>query len=402
MKILIITSLYSPYSKGGVERVVENIVDGLIKKGDEVIIATTKPLFTNEEKGETKIIHFYPWNLFWFGDIDKKHILLRLPWHIIDIFNIHSYFKIKKILKQEKPAIVMTHNLKGIGYSVPIAIKHSKIKHIHTIHDVQLAEPSGLIFQENKKTNFIKFFFIALYTAVNKKLFTSPDVIISPSEWLLNFYTKKGFFKNSKKIIMRNPIQKFPALTNGTPLQTKGNEEFFKEKISQINTLNLLYIGQIEEHKGILFLIKNLKNLKNISLTIIGTGTKLDEIKKICEGNENIKIIGFIKNNLLNTYFIQNDFLILPSLCFENTPTVIYESFINSTPVIASDIGGIGELIKNGYNGYSFKAGNKENLLYIIKKIIKEKNNWNNLQENAKKSITGQGIEEYIDKLLKL
>src|SRR4030042_5548396 len=107
MKICIITSLYKPYSKGGAEIVVEDIVNGLAGKGHEVLVVTAGlnfmhgkiPLTPPLRKGETNVIRFYPWNLFWFGDIDKKPIWLRLPWHIIDVFNAYSYFKIKKILQ---------------------------------------------------------------------------------------------------------------------------------------------------------------------------------------------------------------------------------------------------------------------------------------------------------------
>ncbi|MFH1192470.1 MAG: glycosyltransferase [bacterium] len=412
MKICVITSLYKPYAKGGAEYVAENIVNGLVEKGNSVIVITTQPPQLKEkihpirlalragsnppsQKEELSVIRFYPCNLFWFGDINKKPLWLRLPWHLIDVFNLHTYFKIKKILKKEKPDVVMTHNLKGIGYTVPMAIRSAGIRHIHTLHDVQLVEPSGLIYQKKYRYNTpltpLKGGIIKTYSWINKRLFASPNIVISPSEWLMNFYIEKEFFKASQKVIMQNPVLK--------QLHSKNAKAEGGIKESK-NSLNLLYIGQIEDHKGILFLIDALKQSKNVHLDIIGTGTKIDEIKKLTERNNNIKIHGYVKNSLVNTYFVQGDFLIVPSLCAENSPTVIYESFLNSTPVIASNIGGIPELVKNGYNGYIFEAGNKQQLLRIIQKCITEKNEWSELRQNALRSVEGLGIEEYIKKLI--
>lgn len=477
MKTCVITSLYKPYSKGGAERVVENIVDGLIKEGHQVVVVTTRPFgrdnenlplpptfkggenthplsFSHLNGGQARenitIIRFYPWNLFWFGDIDKKPAWLRLPWHIIDVFNFQSYFKIKRILKKEKPDVVMTHNLKGIGYTVPVAVRHAGIKHAHTSHDVQLVEPSGLIYQENKKqkNNYLKNLSVKIYSFITKQLFSSPDVVISPSAWLMKFYEGRGFFKKSKKIVMKNPVSypvpsskegkskilpplggkdgvwekeledeskenTFMKAHHSLPSPQKGGGENNAPSIRNISLLdkerlgeaflNLLYIGQIEEHKGIIFLIESLKKLSvemRIHLDIIGIGKKMEDIKELAEGNNNIRIHGYVENKLLNKIFAQSDFLIVPSLCMENAPTVIYESFANGVPVIASNIGGICELVQEGYNGYIFQAGSFLSLKQILTKCINEKDNWNVLREKALFSIEKSSTDNYIKNLI--
>ena len=63
------------------------------------------------------------------------------------------------------------------------------------------------------------------------------------------------------------------------------------------------------------------------------------------------------------SFFAKADITIVPSLCYENSPTVIFESFSYHTPVLASNIEGIAELIKEGENGLTFIAGNEASLL---------------------------------------
>ena len=209
MKVCLINNLYKPFARGGAEIVVENIANGLKARGHDVFVITTKSVFKKAKNKNTKVYYFFPINLFWIGNIEKHNIFCRLFWHFFDMFNLHSYFKIKKILQKEKPDLVITHNLKGIGYLIPKAINKLGIKYFHTLHDVQLAIPSGILIKGKENLWQNRFFLTKLYEKINKKLFSYPQVIISPSNWLLDFYSKKDFFQNSKKIVLRNPISKF-------------------------------------------------------------------------------------------------------------------------------------------------------------------------------------------------
>jgi glycosyltransferase involved in cell wall biosynthesis len=60
---------------------------------------------------------------------------------------------------------------------------------------------------------------------------------------------------------------------------------------------------------------------------------------------------------------------VLPSECYENLPTVILEAWQYGVPVIASELGGMAELIKSGSGGVSFEAGNVESLVAKVKSL---------------------------------
>jgi len=207
MKIALINSLYKPYKRGGAEVVFKNIVNELKKNNHEVFVIT---LSNKKEKkqpvisqmDDIKIYRFYPKNIFSFVDINEQPFYKRLIWHIIDSFNWHSYRQIKKILKKEKPDLVISHNIKGLGYLTLRAIRKLKIKNIHTLHDVQLVVPSGLMMIGQENINIIN----RIHALICKHLIASPEVIVSPSKWLLDFYRRYGFFKKSKETILANPI----------------------------------------------------------------------------------------------------------------------------------------------------------------------------------------------------
>lgn len=397
MKFCIINSLYYPYMKGGAEKVVLRVVQGLIEQGHQITVITLGEKKANldfiiGERGE-KIYRIRPLNLFSFLDIDKKLAVLRIFWHILDVFNFDSYFIVKKILQKEKPDIVMSHNLKGIGYLVPLVLK--KYKWVQAIHDVQLSFPSGLIIKGEENNYLYNSIFRKVYERICRFLFDSPDFIISPSQWLINFYIQKGFFKNSKRIYLPSPVEKV-ASNN------------FIEFVNNKNEINLLYIGQIEEHKGIIFLLdvlaKNNYEMAGhkINLYVAGKGSLIDIVKEKVKNFSNVRVLGFINEQQINEIFPKMDFSIVPTLCYENSPTVIHESLGFGVPVIVADIGGAAELVKENFNGYVFKAGDPIDLSLAIKKAIYNKNKWSLLKRNAIITMKDCTLENYVAKLIYL
>jgi len=310
MKICLINNLYGENARGGAETVVKIIADGLKEKGHEVFVVSLN--------------NFVPLNICLYEDLSKHKMFFRLVWHIFDIFNLDGFFAIRKILKKEKVDIVWTHNLMGLGFLTPLVIKSLQIRHIHTLHDVQLSAPSGLIIKGKEKPVFGQ----KTYERICRILFGSPAIVVSPSKWLMDFYTEKGFFLKSKRIVLQNPVQNLPS-----------------PEVSR-NLLNILFLGQVEDHKGIIFSINALKKCQeNFVFHIVGDGGKLEYIKKIIEGDRRFIVYGRKTGGDLEEIWKKINLTIVPSLCYENSPTVIFESLNRQIPVLASNIGGIPEIL---------------------------------------------------------
>ena len=200
---------------------------------------------------------------------------------------------------------------------------------------------------------------IKIYSRITKYLFNSADEVHFPSFWLKELYEKWNFFSDSKKKVVRN----FRINT----------EDLLKhKKLKKQGEINFLYLGQIEEYKGILFLIETLHKLQALPyrLRVVGQGSQLKRAKEIAKDNPNIVFYGYQAPAQLNNFFSQSDFTIVPSICYENSPNVIYESLQAKIPVIAAKIGGIPELIKHKKNGLLFKAGQANGLLKAVKMSI--------------------------------
>ena len=96
------------------------------------------------------------------------------------------------------------------------------------------------------------------------------------------------------------------------------------------------------------------------------------------------------------------DTLIVPSMCYENSPAVIYEALSMGLPVMAADIGGVPELIIEGKNGWIFTAGNFDELNKKIISLYKQRDKIKLMSENCRRSVAKYNIDNYTEKILEL
>lgn len=354
MKIGLVHNLYGDFSRGGAENVVKRQAEELRQQGNTVFLITTKPISAGELPPAIKTNDFKIYYLDSnFYNLGTKSWIYRFFWQITNIFSIRKYFQIKTILVAEKPDSVITHNLMGIGLLAPVVLRHLKIYHEHFLHDIQLLHPSGLMIWGGEKK--IRSYGARVYQALTRFLLASPAKIISPSRWLLELHQKNGFFRNSRSEL--KPLQ-LPVGTTITRLkdQTK-------------TTKNFLFVGQVEAHKGILFLIETFKKISDstLKLQIVGDGQKMLAAKELAGEDQRIEFKGRLTSAAIKDIMNTSDCLIVPSLCYENSPTVIYEAQAAHLPVIAARIGGIPEIMKPGDR--LFEPGNETDLkLNLIKK----------------------------------
>ena len=364
MKICLINSLYPPYSRGGAENVTHVTALSLRDMGYEVLVITTdaesyiwdfKPYKLEIREG-IKVCRVRSFNMTSFHDYTRKPLWFRLIWLGIDMVNPFPALSVRKILKKERPDIVHMHNTRGLSYLIPRIVKKIGLKSVMTLHDIQYVYPSGLLIRGEEKDLVNTFFLRRWYEGFCKILLKSPDVIIFPSKWLSDFYTGRGFFNESVKESIRNPVSKKPRNGYAKPLKDK--------------KLNILYVGQAEKHKGILFAVRKMQNISTMEfrLSIVGDGSLIDDMRREFKGDDRFVFYGRVSHNEVERFYNMADALIMPTLTYENSPTVIVEAFSSSVPVIASNIGGIPELVAEGETGWLFEAGDGDSLVTTLKR----------------------------------
>lgn len=333
MHILFIHNLWGKEARGGAEQVLLNIITYLRDQGHTVTLVTTTvevKMWVEKEPGLT--IYYLPSA---YSKLSTWPRWRRFFYHLFQVIDITTYARIKNIIAREKPDVIWTHNLLGLGFRNLWLGKACGLKHIHTLHDIQLLHPSGLLLYGQE--SMIKNLPARLYQWFIKAYISPETTIISPSHWLLALYEKEGFFLKNKKLVLPNPLVASSRIT----------ESYTGVNTNQQN-ITFLYVGQMEEHKGVSFLLDAFIKTANPQwrLIIVGDGQLFTQLK-IKVKDDRISFMGRQDHNMVKELMKTTHCLVVPSLCYENFPTVILEAMSVSLPVIGTNLGGIKELLEN-------------------------------------------------------
>lgn len=159
----------------------------------------------------------------------------------------------------------------------------------------------------------------------------------------------------------------------------------------------VLYFGRFSQEKGIRTLLNVCRELPNVPFVLAGSGPLEDEAR----GLANVKNVGFCTGEKLKKLIREARFSVYPSEWYENCPFSVMESQLYGTPVLASDIGGIPELIRPGETGELFEAGNQADLKQKIEKLWLDRERTHLYSQNCRK-VQFDTVDVYCEKLLKL
>ena len=196
-----------------------------------------------------------------------------------------------------------------------------------------------------------------------KNVLKQVDVIISPTNFLKQQYVNYGI-----------PEGKVVISSHG--IDTKAFRNASGEKEKEEDGIIFGYVGQVGFNKGVHLLIEAFNQIEDngIRLKIYGDydpsrSLYHQSLHKNC-ANPNVKFMGKFMPKDAPKIYSEVNVLVLPSIGYENSPLMLLEAFRCKVPVIASNIGGIPEFVKEGENGLLFEPGNLTSLLEKINLVI--------------------------------
>lgn len=291
---------------GGAETMCENLTYALKNQGHEVTVVSLyqerTPISQRMEETGVRILY-----------LDKKLGL--------DVSMVPKLFR---IMKAEKPDVVHTH-LDVIKYAVAAAKLAGVPRCVHTVHNVAEKEAEG----RAQKT--INGFYFRRGWSVPVAL--SPEVRSS----VVSFY---GL-----------PKERVPVVYNGVDL----SRCLPKESYSAGETFRILHIGRFNEQKNHGLLLRVFQRLSQeipgLSLELIGEGELRQEVE--CRTKElgirdRVTFLGSRSN--VYPYLQKADLFLLPSK-YEGIPMTIIEAMGTGLPIVATAVGGVPDMLKNGEDG---------------------------------------------------
>ena len=190
------------------------------------------------------------------------------------------------------------------------------------------------------------------------------DAVVCRSQFLRAAFVEAGV--DTERIVLSRQGRDFPNLTPA-----------LLEKSPSVN-LRIGYLGQIAPHKGVHVLLVAARRLAGALLTVRVYGDLAAfkdyaaGLRRLIAADGRLELAGPCRPEDLDQVLRDIDVLVVPSLWYENSPNVILEAFAHNTPVIASNHGGLPELVRDGVNGLLFTPGDDLDLGRQLQRLLDE------------------------------
>jgi len=401
MKILQVNKFY--YPKDGVSNYLLGLETELKKLGHEVrVFAMDNPKNIPSE--------------------DKKYFVSYLSFDKGGLINTWRSFarifysweakrKFQALINDFHPDIIHIHNIyHQISPSILGVAKREKIPVVMHLHDYKLICPNYKLFTDGKICKRCRggkyyncLFNKCLKDSYLKSLGGTLEMYFHHNIWQIYEKGIKLFIAPSE--FMKKTVEEFswPA-DKVICLHNFFNDQTEKGALDgQKNPGDyLLYFGRLSKEKGVSVLIEALAQTEE-NLKIAGEGPEEKKLKDLSNQlglTNRIEFLGFKTGANLENLIINAKAIIIPSIWFENMPLNMLESLARQKIVIASNIGGIPEIIKNNENGFLFTPGSMDDLTQKIK-LLKEVDA-NSIGRNAKETVKDLNVQAHVQEILKI
>ncbi|WP_038068375.1 glycosyltransferase family 4 protein [Thermoanaerobacterium aotearoense] len=289
-------------------------------------------------------------------------------------YDIGAIFKLIRLINEEKYDIVHVHLFPALYFCSIASYFTKKINYIFTEHSNYNSRRKYIIFKS------IDYFF---YRKYRKIICVSDNVKNELIKWLPSL--------NERSVVIYNGI-----------LEKRGEISFIEKNFEY----DILFVGSLRSNvKGADILLMALRHIMNKfdKAVIVGDGKLKNDLINLRNklGLKNkVEFLGFRED--IETILEKSKVFVLPSR-WEGFGLVIVEAMSKGKPIIASNVGGIPEIIKNGKTGILVEPGNELELANAIEKLLNNKKYAAYLGENAyNDAINRFSIETYVKNLRKL
>jgi glycosyltransferase involved in cell wall biosynthesis len=374
---------------GGMEVHGKLLSEGLVKKGHEVtIISTRHP--EGKEYEEREGVKLYYLKNTTFGS-------QRKGW---EKESIKKFFELDKkdyfdLVYCQQP-IISTRLIKDKKRKIPSVVIMQGHEGVMLLSELRqtLSHKKGFGRLLKHFSSFLYYHFVR-----EEPFLIKCDAIIAASNEVASSI-KRWFFVNYKKIYT---VYNGVDINIFRPFDTERMEIRKAHSIDDDEKLILFY-SFVTKQKGLHLLIKALpeicKKMDRVKLMVVGDGDYFKEAKELAEKlgvEKDVVFAGHIPHQHTPKYINASDLFILPTIRQEGLPFVLLEVMSCQKPVIISRIGGILSVIDDGVDGILITPGNIRELVEKTTYLLKNKSISDEIAKNARQKV----IEKFsLDKMI--
>ena len=292
------------------------------------------------------------------------------------IFPLDNWFFNRSIAKKAGAIDADVYEAHAVsGYGLLKALNNQGIKKpfVHTIHGVLADEYEQA--RENRYQSFrgrIANYFMHRLAKLEEETAKNATLIVTISQYSLEKIKQFYNVDEAKVRIVPNGVdpEKFKPFEDQAAV---------KRQFGLGNEPCVLFVGSLIPRKGLPFLVeaakKIVKEYKETKFIIVGEGPLRNQLLRKLEAanlSGNFTFLGNVKEDMLPAVYNCADVFALPSIQ-EGQGIVLLEAQASAKPVVAFDVGGVNEAVRNGETGLLVKRGSTDKLADAIMKLLSDK-----------------------------
>jgi glycosyltransferase involved in cell wall biosynthesis len=326
--------------------------------------------------------------------------------HTQRLLNLDARRVMARVLDEFRPDVVHFHNITGFSIAVIAACRERAIPTVMTLHDYWAICFKNLMIKNDGRLCTRGGFACLECREVleGDPVLPSPvrnshilsalgdvDCFISPSRYLADRFVANGL-----------PADRVRVIRNGIDLgryRASGRRDAAAD-------FTIGYIGQLIGHKGIAILLEALTFMSdNTRLTIVGDGEQAAYLKDLSHRLDvqgRVEFMGKVDNRHIATIHERLDVVVVPSIWPENSPVVITEAMASGIPVVASDIGGIPELVEDGVTGFLVPPRDARALAERVEYLRRRPDERRRMSAQAVERIQSHALRSQVDRIVEV
>jgi glycosyltransferase involved in cell wall biosynthesis len=356
---------------GGAEAMVRALADGLAGRGHavQVISLDTEAVGSATRFGQPQSVTVNSRATDRYADRASRGGLFKAWWQMRCLWNPVIEKQLLDTLKAHRPDVIHTHKVRGFPRGLwPMLKDSTDCPVLHTCHDIELLTPMHTL--PVPSTNPMSRTLQLVYQLSARRPSVRTDAMTAPSEFLLDLHRASGLFQG----VSNHRVPNFTDIgLKGDPPRELTIDQFSPDE----RPLNLLFIGRLVLEKGVLDLCDAVERLnrqrRRFTLTIAGDGPLQERIQDRQAGDPDVIFSGSVRGREKQALFDHSSVVVVPSRSDEAFGLVAAEAICRFRPVLASDRGGLPEVVRDGVSGWIFNGRDPGGLQQALEGILKER-----------------------------
>lgn len=292
---------------------------------------------------------------------DALHNMPRAAAAMTAIWSKRSTLDIDALCDRFHPDVIHAHNtFPLISPSLYWAAARRKVPVVQTLHNFRLLCPQAIFLREGKICEDC--IGKVPWRSITRKCYRESSVQSAVITSMLTTHRALGTYQRRvTRYIALNKFARQKYIEGGLPadrFRIKPNFVASAGEPTWDTRRHGMYVGRLSSEKGLDVLAGAVRHLGEVPLDVIGSGP-LEPLARNAFGQ---RYLGYLSLAEIMSRMNTASFMVLPSVCYENSPRTIVEAYACGLPVIASRLGALVDIVRDGVTGLLFTPGDPVDL----------------------------------------